>query len=268
MIISFRLAFSLVVISALIPCEPALSAARFGTRCQSEYQNGWRETMPYVWERCGWFNNELDDTDTKIFYWNLHGARSSFSTCDSCGNGVDDVHLLYVNTHGGATNSADARLVMWEKDVRARSITDNWRYGDENSAVAFFAQYACETLNNGDGNTWSRWRTAFSGGLIMALGSHDKLWDSVTTNETGEDFADGLQKGKAVKWAWFDGNGDWSADQDVAVMATGSPLTGAANAAADCDFRRDRVKWQNFGGFARWRDGQITRWCNAWIDDN
>jgi hypothetical protein len=260
--------YAIVLVATVVLCGPAHSAARFGTYCQSEFQNGWRETLPYAWERCGWFNDELDDTDTKVFYWNLHGARGAFSSCDSCGNGVDDVHLFYVNTHGGAINSGDARLTMWDQNTRAFSITDAWRYGDENSGVAFFAQYACETLTNGDGNIWGRWRMAFSGGLIMSLGSHDKLWDSSTTNETGEDFADGLQKRKTVKWAWFDGNGDWDDDQDVAVMATGSVLTGAGNAIADCDFRRDRVTWQNFGGFARWRDGQIGRWCMSWIDDN
>lgn len=259
---------ALVALAAVTAAELGSAAARFGTRCQKEYQNGWQTTLPEMWNRCGWFNNELDDTDTKVFYWNLHGARSAFSTCDSCGNGVDDVHLFYVGTHGGAASSTDARLVMWDQNVRARSITDNWRYGDENSRVAFFAQYACETLTNGDGNAWNRWSTAFRGGLIMALGSHDKLYDGSTTNETGEDFADGLQKGKTVKWAWFDGNGDWWADQDVAVMATGSSQTAANNASADCAFRRDNVKWQNFGGFARWRDGQVHWWCRSWIDNN
>ncbi len=259
---------ALVLLGCIAGTIPDAEAARFGTRCQKEYQGGWQTTLPEMWNRCAWFNNELDDTDTKVFYWNLHGARSSFSTCDSCGNGVDDVHLMYVGTHGGAANSTDARLVMWDNGVRARSITDAWRYGDENSRVAFFAQYACETLNNGDGNVWNRWSTAFRGGLIMALGSHDKLYDGVTTNETGEDFADGLQKGKTVKWAWFDGNGDWWADQDVAVMATGSRQTAANNASADCAFRRDQVKWQNFGNFARWRDGQVHHWCRSWIDNN
>lgn len=264
-----RMALGTALLAAiLVPAESALAVARFGTRCQREFQNGWRTTLPYMWDRCGWFNDELDDTDTKVFYWNLHGARNSFSTCDSCGNGVDDVHLLYVGTHGGAINDTNARLVMWDQNVRALSITDNWRYGDENAGVAFFAQYACETLTNGDGNIWSRWRTAFRGGLIMALGSHDKLWDSVTTNETGEDFADDLQKGKVVKWAWFDGNGDWWEDQDVAVMATGSSQTAANDASADCKFRRDNVKWQNFGSFARWRDGQVEWWCRSRIDNN
>ena len=259
----------LVTLATLLASAgPAAAQARFGAYCQADYQNGWRDTLPYMWNRCGWFVDELDSTDIKVFYWNLHGARTAFSTCDSCGNGVDNVRLFYVGTHGGAKSSTDARLTMWEQDVRARSITDSWRYGDESTVAAFFAQYSCETLNNDDGNIFSRWRTAFRGGLIMALGSHDKLYDGITTDETGEDFADDLQDGKTVKWAWFDGNGDWWADQDVAVMATGSSSTAANNASADCAFRRDQVKWQNFGGFARWRDSQVEWWCRSRIENN
>ena len=54
---------------------PATAAARSGAGCQSDFQNNWQTTLPEVWNRCGWFNNELDDTDTKVFYYNLHGAR-------------------------------------------------------------------------------------------------------------------------------------------------------------------------------------------------
>src|SRR6266567_488403 len=166
--------FLLVVImlSSMFVTTKTYAAARFGTRCQSDYQNSWQESLPYQWKRCAGFNNELDDTDTKVFYFNLQGpARSRFSTCDG-----------------------------------------------------------------------------------------------LTTDETGEDFADGLQKRKKVKWAWFDGNSDWYCDQDVAVFATGSSLTGAKSAEADCNYRRDNVKWQNFGSYAKWRDSQIGWMCWAYID--
>lgn len=239
--------------------------ARFGTQCQRDFQNGWLSTLDHTWDRCAGFNNELDDTDTKVFYYNLDGAESNFSTCDGCGAGVDDVHLFYTSTHGGARPN-DAALAMWNQNVLAESNQDNWRFGDNNTGVAFFAQYACETLKL-DGII-NRWLNTFRGGLIMALGSHDKLFDGSTTDETGEDFADDLQKSKSVKWAWFDGNGDWYAPQDVAVLASGSSQTGANNAEADCNFRRDEVKWQNFGNFARWRDNQIGWMCWSLIDDN
>jgi hypothetical protein len=260
--------FLLVVImlSSMFVTTKSYAAARFGTRCQSDYQNSWQVLLPYQWKRCAGFNNELDDTDTKVFYFNLQGsAKSRFSTCDSCGTGVDDVHLFYVGTHGGALGT-DAALAMWTKSVLAASNTDKWRFGDGGSQCAFFAQYACKTLKL-DGKQVNRWLNTFRGGLIMALGSHDTLFDGLTTDETGEDFADGLQKSKKVKWAWFDGNSDWYCDQDVAVFATGSNLTGARNAEADCTYRRDNVKWQNFGSYAKWRDDQISWMCWAYIDD-
>jgi len=54
----------LIQIAATIPDA---DAARFGTRCQKEFQGGWLETLPEMWNRCARFNNELDDTDTKVF---------------------------------------------------------------------------------------------------------------------------------------------------------------------------------------------------------
>ena len=176
---------------------------------------------------------------------------------------------MYTGTHGGAINDTDARLVMWNQNTRALSNTDTWRYGDEATRVSIFAQYACETLTSSDssGQMIDRWRGAFRGGLRIALGSHDKLWDSITTDEVGEDFADDLQDGKTIKWAWFDGNGDWWEDQDVKVLATG---TGATNSAAEsnCGTRKNTMKWQNFGSFTRLRDGSVDWFCSSRIDNN
>lgn len=240
------------------------SAAHFGTLCQADYQNDWRTCLPYSWNRCGWFNEELDESDIFDFYWNLHGARSAYSTCDDCaGFGADSVALLYTNTHGGAIDSADARLAMWNQNIRARSVTDNWRLGNESVRLSIMANYACETLAAGDssGQMIDRWRNTFRGGMRMALGSHDKLYDGPTTDEVGEDFADNLQDGDTIKWAWFDGNGDWWCDQDVKVLATG---TGESN----CGTRRNTMRWQNFGSFPRLRDGNVNWFCTSKISNN
>ena len=238
--------------------------AHFGTFCQADYQNNWRNTLPYSWNRCGWFNEELDETDIFDFYWNLQGARSAYSTCDDCaGFGADSVSLLYTNTHGSALNLTDARLVMWDQNVRALTNTDNWRLGNESIRLSIMANYACETLTSADssGQMIDRWRNTFRGGMRMALGSHDKLWDSSTTDECGEDFAYYMQIGDTIKWAWFDGNGDWYEDQDVKVTATG---TGESN----CISRRNTMKWQNFGSFPRLRDNDVGWFCSSKIENN
>ena len=264
---AFRM-LSAVVLGAMLLASGADAAARFGARCQADFPGFPNDTLEYAWERCQMFVDKLDNFDTKVFYFNLHGAQSRFApACDQCAAGVDNVHLFYVSTHGVSTTKStdDAILKMWDLDVSARSKTDGWRFGDEATRAAFFAQYACYTLR-ADDHTVARWLGAFRGGLIMAMGSHDLFYEGAVTNETGEDFAIGLQQGKRVKWAWFDGNADWYADQDVAVLASGSAIP-ANNALADCLDRRDHVKWQTFGGTTRWRDNQVNYICLAAIDD-
>jgi hypothetical protein len=232
----------------------AAAAARFGTECAEQYQNGWQNTLPYSWARCSGFNDELDDTDTKVFYWDLNGAKYYWET-----NGdqyePDFVHLFYANTHGGG---------WWDKSVWAMwnqgSLADsqNMRLGDESFGTHIFATYACETMRYNDGRFWVRMGPIFRGGVKYAMGSHDKVWMGWTTDEVGEDFADNLQKGEYLWSAWANGNSDWYFDQDITAMATG------ANS-GDCNNRLYYMKWQNFGSYGRLRDGQIGWWCGyAW----
>jgi hypothetical protein len=242
----------------------ARSAAHFGTLCQADYETFWLPTLSYSWERCEWFNEELDESDILDFYYNLHGRRNAYSTCDDCADyGADSVSLLYTNTHGGAINDTDVRLAMWNRNVQARSNTDNWRLGNESVRLSIMANYSCETLTGGDSGAqmWDRWRNTFRGGLRIALGSHDKLYDGLTTNEVGEDFADNLQDGDSIKWAWFDGNGDAYTDQDVKVLVTGS-------SESNCHSRRDNMTWQNFGNYQRLRDGNVNWYCTRRLDNN
>jgi hypothetical protein len=251
---------------ALLACA-VLSAVRseggtFGTRCQQSFQNGWRETLPYTWDHCAGFNDELDDSDTKKFYFDLNTTGLGFVFNDDIVDfgGVDSVDLFYIATHGGAKSSTtDARLALWGEQMR--TFSSNWRFGDNARKVKIFSQYACETLWIDD-FSFARWAPAFKGGLYIATGSHDKVYAGWTTEETGEDYADDLQHGKSVKWAWLDGNSDWAADQDVAVYASSSgPLS-------ECKSRRDSMTWQNIGGFTRFRDGNMNRLCASWISDN
>jgi hypothetical protein len=241
---------ALLLVGMLLFASAALGAARFGTGCQRDFQNSWQVQLDYVWNRCGWFNDELDDTDSKIFYYNLHGAKWWWETGGDQLT-LDNVNLFYASTHGGgwATKSVWA---MWDQNQLADSL--NMRLGDEASGLSIFATYSCETLKFSDGKLWTRMGPIFRGGLRFAAGSHDKLYDGVTTDETGEDFADNLQKGYTIKSAWKDGNSDWWADQDAAVMATGTNQ-------ANCENRRDTMKWQNYTSYPRLRDNQIGWYC-------
>ena len=84
------LRYLLAAIAVVAFTAVTASAARFGTMCQENYQNGWQHTLPYVWERCAYFNNELDDTDTKVFYYSLVGAKPNEVIC---------MNSLTVNLH-------------------------------------------------------------------------------------------------------------------------------------------------------------------------
>lgn len=228
----------------------ATAAARFGTGCQEEYQDDWRDELHFVWERCSGFNDELDDTDIKIFYYNLHDAKWWWETGGDQLT-LDNVSLFYASTHGGGWSDKSV-WTMWNKNTRADSL--NMRLGDEATGTSIFATYSCETLKFNDNKMWTRMGSIFRGGLRYAAGSHDKLWDGITTDETGEDFADNLQKSNSIKWSWKDANSDWATSQDVTVMATGTNK-------ANCENRRDTMKWQNFTSYGRLRDNQIGHYC-------
>ena len=234
----------------------AFGAARFGTGCQQDFQNGSQTTLGNTWNRCGWFNNELDDTDTKIFYYNLHGAQWWWHEGGDSGT-LDNVNLFYTSTHGGGWSTASV-WAMWDQNVFAWS--SSMRLGDDASGLSIFASYACETLKFNDGKMWTRMGPIFRGGLRIALGSHDKVYDSITTDEVGEDFADELQSSNTIKYAWKDANSDWNTDQDITVMATGRN-------ASDCANRRDTMKWQNYTNYGRLRDSSAAYYC-YWYWDN
>jgi hypothetical protein len=235
----------------------AAQAGQFGTRCQESFEDDWQSNASWGYEICGGFNGELDDSDTRDFYYNLHPSTCGFSYCDSSSalGGVDTVDLFYVATHGG-TDASDALLAMWQEDSIERS--SDWRYGDDNDEVGIYSQYACEVMENTDSAIWTRWGSAFRGGVYIVTGSHDKVYGSITTDEVGRDYADSLQKSKSVRRAWFDGNSDWFHDQDLAVMAVGSSST-------NCTNRLNGIKWQNFTSYARLRDSEITHWCRSRI---
>jgi uncharacterized protein DUF6345 len=237
---------------------PAAEAGEFGTRCQRTYENGWLPTLDYQYDRCAGFNDRMDDNNTKLFYFQLNGGGGfTFSDGSVPAGGVDTVDIFYVATHGDVTN-ADARLAL--KPQNTFSLSSNWRFGDNSNQIAIFSQYVCATLQI-DSKAFGRWVNPFKGGLYLATGSHGVVYDGWPTDDTGEDYADNLTHGMTVKWAWFDGNWDGYADQDVAIYASSSGPLG------ECSLRRDFMTGQNINSFPRFRDGSMNRICAAWITD-
>jgi hypothetical protein len=226
--------------------------ARFGTMCQRDFQNGWQNTLPNVWDHCAWFNNELDDTDQKIFYYNLQGGKWQWENTGDDSR-LDAVNLFYSNTHGGAS-ATDAIWAMWDQGSLA--VSSSMRLGDENWGLSIFASYACQVMKHNDSLFWTRWDDIFRGGLRIAVGSHDTVFDSSTTNEVGEDFADNLQGSWTIKSAWPDAVSDWNVDNDAAVATVGTN-------SADCWNRQNNMKWQNYPNYPVLRDNSIGWYCHS-----
>ncbi len=231
-------------------------AAHFGTACQRDFQNDWLHTLPYTYHRCGRFNNELDDTDKKIFYYNLHGAKTYWEKRRDQ-KMLDKVDLFYASTHGGGWSTKSV-WSMWNWKTRAEST--RMRLGDESRGLSIFATYACGTLKSSDGRMWRRMGPIMRGGLRYAAGSHGTLYDSRSTADVGENFADYLQRGWTIKTAWKKGNSDRSVNNDVAVMATGKTK-------ADCRKRRDKMKWTNFKSYPRLRNNKNKWYCYTYWDN-
>jgi hypothetical protein len=235
----------------------AAFAAYFVTYCQEEYEDDWQDELHYSWEHCTYFNNELDDTDTKVAYRNLHSAKDEFELLND-ENGLERGNLAYVKTHGGRSCSS-AKWAMWNEDVLAytnRNSTERMYLGNEDRMLSILSSYACWTHDIDDGDTcvWNRWAYTFKGGLRISTGSHGDLWDGPTTDECGEDYADDLQGGMTIKNAWKSALEDWATDQDVAVFASGM---GESN----CVSRKNNMTWQNFGNYSRLRDSSVKYLC-------
>ncbi len=247
--------------AAFLVGTDAAAVARFGTYCQKSFQNNdqgvpWQSSLDDAYDLCGRFVNELNDTDTSVFYWTLEGQKTYIEdTYDEYA--ADDVNLMFILTHG-STTSTDARWCMWDKNTRAYSSA--MRLGDENYGESILASWACNTHNNYDDLLITRWRNIFRGGLRITVGSHNTPPIGNTTDECGKEFADNLQKGDTIRTAWHDALSEPFVDVDAAVIATGET-------SSECETRRNNMKWQNYTDYRRLRDGQVVWYCWSFWDN-
>jgi len=228
--------------------------------------DGWQPSLWEAWNTCNWFNDELNDSDTHVFYYNLNGKKFFLeSQGDHQANldAPDDVDLLFMYTWGGAWTNTSG-WAMWDRNTFAESAS--MRLGDSawwGGGLAVLATYSSWVLlYDNDTNFVNRWLPAMSGGLKHVLASHGILNYGSSTNEVGEDFADELQSGAyypvTVTSAWYHGLSDFWSEQDIATLTTGTDVN-------DCWLRKDSMRWQDVGSFPFRRDGQIGFMClNLW----
>lgn len=241
--------------SLLLSATVAFSAY-FGTYCQQEFEDGWQSTLNRAWRHCSRFNDKMDDTDTRLFYRNLHSARDEFEV-DNDQNGLERVALAYVLTHGGASWDGEQKAAwgMWDNGVVADS-RDMW-LGNESRGLSILASYSCSTHTVNDGNAWFRWSKPFKGGMRYTVGSHGDLWSGPPTDECGREFADNLQDGDVIKHAWRKAVREPFVEQDATAIASGIN-------AADCHSRRDGMRWSNYLDYPRRRDPNMNHICWTW----
>jgi len=219
-----------------------------GTACQKSYENGWQTTLKYAWNNCSGFKNTIGNNQ---FYYNLAGAEPYWETARDQLE-PETVDIYYSETHGGAWNGR-AVWAMWDDGSLASS--NQMMLGNENQGLSILSTYSCATLKH-DGIV-SRYDSVMAGGLRYTTGSHDKFYDGITTDEVGEDYADNLNDGDTIRYAWRDGVSDWYHAQDATVLTTGRTST-------DCSHRRSSMRWTNYNGYARLRSGDIGYYCWTW----
>lgn len=230
--------------------QKSLSRA-FGTFCQRGYENGWQTKLNYAWSACSNFNDELEQTDNKKFYYNLRGyAEKAIETPDDQSY-AETVDLMMLYTHGGIAGD-QAIWAKWDQSDFINS-DDIW-LGNESLGQSIFATHSCDTMKK-DGRLVERWDSVFSGGLRYALGSHNKLYDGWSFSDQLGHVADNLQDGMSLRYAWARGlDNGWTGKEDAMALTTGKT-------SSECKSRRKNMKWSNFDNYTRRKSGDVNWYC-------
>jgi hypothetical protein len=238
----------------------ALDSSRlYGTYCQQDFQNDWRPLLSDTWTMCANFNSAMNDLSPQSFYWSMHGVASLWEDSEDQADdgGLDTVDLVFISTHGGAwTNPDVATQTMWDQDTR--TLSTDWRLGDESRGLSLYATHSCETLMR-DEHILDRWTSVFDGGLRMVVGSHGDLY---TDTGDGQRFANNMKSGQLIKDAWANALHGGSPDQDAAVLTTGSDEN-------NCWARMNSINWSNLTSTntPRLQDNAWQYWCHIQWDN-
>ena len=226
-----------------------------GVRCQTDFQYNWNPTLVIPYALCSAFIDTIRATDYNDFYFNLHGAETTFyyglpsarETCSICG-GTDSVDFFFLATHGGiaSTDPTVAGFAMW--DYKANALTPYMRFG---ARLKIFATYSCDTLKTSDGRFWSRWGPAYRGGLKISLGAHNLLYDD--NPQQGSEFATRMQNGEPVGLVWLEAV--WNGDHRNAPSVANTGVN-----AGDC-WNRQGANLAGVTAMPALRDGQIGYVC-------
>jgi hypothetical protein len=126
---------------------------------------------------------------------------------------TDDVDLFFINTHGRNDDGVISLAYNSKNDDWIAKSTD-WKLGDIDAE--WIAIYGCDTIKRD--HFWAPYNQIFRG-LHLLCGAYDSMYDGITTDEVGEDFADNLMDGDSVASSWIDGVSDWYVDNHPAILS-------------------------------------------------
>jgi hypothetical protein len=98
----------------------------------------------------------------------------------------------------------------------------------------------------------SRWGNAFAGGLKLAVGAHDLLWDG-SDDSALQDFATNIASGMAIGGAWLNAVYNDNNSNNPTVANTGSDK-------AEC-WTRQGVKASQIMSESPLRDSKVGYYC-------
>lgn len=244
----------------------AWTARKFGSYGSQDFAltNGqpWLVTLDYQWDLKSNFITNLDDTDTVLFSGMMpagndlkwYDTQHHGSGVDLGTGGIDTVDLFFAQTHGGDSDQSSSWAMY---PVNQHVFSNNMRLGDDGGLCSIFTIYACDSMVI-DGHWVTRWRNAFRGGLRIALGNPDLAGAGHDELRIGNAYADYLQAGYGIWYAWYYATTVETPDNPGAATATGSNED-------NCFDRLWGMTWQNFkdATFPRLRDGNIGIYCSV-----
>lgn len=126
---------------------------------------------------------------------------------------ADNVDLFFIITHGGHFDGV-TQLVYNTKVDDWRSYQTEWYFGDTNE-MEWAMIYGCKTIDrNNPIHLWQVFQ-----GLHIFCGSSGSMYDSITTDEVGEDIGENLTDGQTISYSWIDGVSDWAVDNNPMLVS-------------------------------------------------
>ena len=175
------------------------------------------DDLTYVFNICNGLDEQLRDAGhSRRFYWANNDCWEIDLRSIAMGgiddDWADDVDLFLILTHGRI--DAGVASLLYNVSVNDWTTTSStWQLGTDQ--LEWLLVYGCHTVDLANPLSHS----GIFRRLHMFCGAWGDMWDSLTTDEVGEDVGDNLTDGDTVVDSWIDGVSDWWVDNHPIVIA-------------------------------------------------